>query len=65
MQEPVSLILNGAYNIRVPVAGVTNTDASNGIQVFFPGNIVQVYSLCPNDLKTQRSGGRLANVFKK
>jgi hypothetical protein len=47
------------------VARITNTDASNGIQVFFSGNLVKINSLCPNDLKTQRRGGSLAKMFEE
>src|SRR5579863_474523 len=65
MQVAVGLIFNGTDYLRMPVSRITNTDASDGIQVSFSRNIIQVNSFCPNNLKTQRSGGSLSQMFEE
>ena len=56
MQETVCLIPDSLNYIRVPVAGITNADATNGVKIFFSGSIVKIKSLRTDDLQSKGVG---------
>jgi hypothetical protein len=65
MQKTVCLVPDRLHYIRMTVARAADTDAANGVQVFFAGNIIEINSLGPNDLQCEWRWGGLTKMSEE
>jgi hypothetical protein len=65
MQVTIRLVPDGPDYVGMAVTGITNTDTTNGVEIFFSGNIIEIKSFRTNDLDGQGRGGSLAQVLEE